>query len=55
MKERPGYRPDERIGPFRLLDEPKTIENGCLTQKLCLRRNVVMERYQGIVNEMFEG
>lgn len=54
VKERPGYRPDERIGPFRLLDEPFTIENGCLTQKLSLRRNVVMERYQGIVNEMFE-
>jgi long-chain acyl-CoA synthetase len=55
VKERPGYRPDERIGPFRLLDKPFTIENGCLTQKLSLRRNVVMERYQGIVNEMFEG
>ncbi len=55
VKERSGYRPDERIGPFRLLDEPFTVENGCLTQKLSLRRNVVMERYQGIVNEMFEG
>lgn len=55
VKERPGYRPDERIGPFRLLDEPFTIENGCLTQKLSLRRNVVMERYQDIVNQMFEG
>jgi long-chain acyl-CoA synthetase len=55
VKERPGYRPDERIGSFLLLDEPFTIENGCLTQKLSLRRNVVMERYQGIVNEMFKG
>lgn len=55
VKERPGYRPDERIGPFRLLNEPFTIENGCLTEKLSLRRNIVMERYQGIVNEMFEG
>lgn len=32
VKERPGFRPDERIGAFRLLDEPFTVENGCLTQ-----------------------
>lgn len=54
VTERPGYRPDERIGPFRLLDEPFTVDNGCLTQKLSLRRNVVLERYQDVVNEMFD-
>lgn len=53
VKERPGFRADERIGAFRLLDEPFTVENGCLTQKLSLRRNVVIERYQNIVNDMF--
>ncbi|MBW4622801.1 MAG: AMP-binding protein [Cyanosarcina radialis HA8281-LM2] len=53
VKERPVYRPHERIGTFRLLEEPFTIENGCLTQKLSLRRNIVMERYQAIENEMF--
>lgn len=55
VKERPGYRPNQRIGVFYLLDESFTIENGCLTQKLSLRRNVVMERYQDIVIEMFAG
>lgn len=53
VKERPGYRPDDRIGTFRLLSEPFSIENGFLTQTLKIRRNVVMERYQGMIDEMF--
>jgi long-chain acyl-CoA synthetase len=53
VKERPGYRADDRIGPFRLLSEPFTIENGFLTQTLKIRRNVVMDHYQGMINEMF--
>ena len=53
IKERPGYRLDDRIGNFRLLAEPFSIENGLLTQTLKIRRNVVMERYQGMIDEMF--
>ncbi|MCU0547840.1 MAG: AMP-binding protein [Leptolyngbya sp. Prado105] len=53
VKERPGYRPDDRIGTFRLLSEPFSMENGLLTQTLKIRRNVVMERYQGMIDEMF--
>jgi long-chain acyl-CoA synthetase len=53
VKERPGYRADDRIGPFRLLDQPFSVDNGCLTQTLKIRRNVVMDRYQGMINEMF--
>ncbi len=53
VKDRPGYRPDDRIGPIRLIVEPFTIENGLLTQTLKMRRNVVMDRYQGIIDEMF--
>lgn len=53
VKGRPGYRPDERIGIFRLLGEPFTIENGFLTQTLKIKRNVVMDHYQGMINEMF--
>ncbi|WP_254722046.1 AMP-binding protein [Kovacikia minuta] len=53
VQNRPGYRIDDRIGPFRLLSEPFTIENGLLTQTLKIRRNVVMDRYQGMINEMF--
>ena len=53
VKNRPGFRPDDRIGPFRLIAEPFAIENGLLTQTLKIRRNVVMDRYQGMINEMF--
>ncbi|HEY9617449.1 MAG TPA: AMP-binding protein, partial [Microcoleaceae cyanobacterium] len=52
-QSRSGYRLDDRIGPFSLLQEPFTIENGLLTQTLKIRRNVVMERYQGMINDMF--
>lgn len=53
VKERPGYRPDDRIGAFKLLPEPFTIENGLLTQTLKVRRNVVTDRYADIINELF--
>lgn len=55
VQQRPGYRPDDRIGVFRLLTEPMTVENGMLTQTLKVRRNIVMEHYQGMINEMFMG
>jgi long-chain acyl-CoA synthetase len=53
VQTRPGYRPDERIGPFRLLSEPFSIDNGMMTQTLKIRRNVVMEHYQAMINDMF--
>jgi len=53
VKNRPGYRPDDRIGPFRLLLEPFTIENGMLTQTLKVKRNVVMDYYRKTIDEMF--
>lgn len=54
VKNRPGYRPDDRIGPFRLILEPFSLENGLLTQTLKIRRTVVMERYHDMINGMFE-
>ncbi len=53
VKDRPGYRSDDRIVTFRLLSEPFSVENGLLTQKLSLKRHVVMERYRDTINEMF--
>jgi len=53
VKDRPGYRPDDRIGPFRLILEPFSIENGLLTQTLKVKRSVVMERYRGMIDAMF--
>ena len=53
VKNRPGYRADDRIVCFRLLTEPMTIENGMLTQTLKIRRPVVTERYRVMIDEMF--
>ncbi|MBF2098647.1 MAG: long-chain fatty acid--CoA ligase, partial [Gloeomargaritaceae cyanobacterium C42_A2020_066] len=52
-QQRANVRPYEQIGPFRLLEEPFSLENGLLTQTLKVKRNVVMERYQAMINEMF--
>jgi long-chain acyl-CoA synthetase len=54
VKNRPGYRTDDRIGPFKLILEPFSIENGMMTQTLKIRRPVVMERYHDMINGMFE-
>jgi len=53
VKNRPGYRPDDRIGPFRLIREPFSIENGMMTQTLKIKRPVVTERYRDIIDGMF--
>jgi long-chain acyl-CoA synthetase len=53
VKNRPGYRVDDRIATIKLIAEPFSIENGLLTQTLKIRRPVVMERYHAMINEMF--
>jgi long-chain acyl-CoA synthetase len=53
VKDRPGYRPDDRIGPFRLLTTPFSIENGMMTQTLKIKRPVVVERYRDMIDGMF--
>jgi len=53
VKNRPGYRPDDRISSFRLILEPFSIENGMMTQTLKIKRSVVQERYQDLINQMY--
>jgi long-chain acyl-CoA synthetase len=53
VKNRPGYRPDDRIGPFSLLSEPFSMENGMLTQTLKMKRPVITERYGDRIDKMF--
>jgi long-chain acyl-CoA synthetase len=53
VRNRPGYRRDDEIIVFEIISEPFTIENGLLTQTLKIRRNVVTDRYQGVISKMF--
>lgn len=53
VQNRPGYRPDDRIGPFRLIQEPFSQENGLMTQTLKVRRHVVAERYRNLIDGMY--
>ncbi len=53
ISSRPGYRSDERVGPFALLEEPFTIENGLLTQTLKVKRVKVRDRYQETIDALY--
>jgi long-chain acyl-CoA synthetase len=53
VKNRPGYSRNDRIGPFQLLLEPFSTDNGMMTQTLKIKRHVVMERYQDLIKAMF--
>jgi long-chain acyl-CoA synthetase len=53
VKDRPGYRPDDRIGPFCLIETPFSIEDGTMTQTLKIKRPVVAARYRDMIDEMF--
>ncbi|MDF5734640.1 MULTISPECIES: AMP-dependent synthetase/ligase [unclassified Nostoc] len=53
VQNRPGFRPDDRIGTFKLILEQFSIENGLMTQTLKVRRHVVTERYRDIIDGMF--
>ena len=54
VKNRPGYRPDDRVTVFELLSEPFSMANGQLTQTLKIRRPVVSAYYESLIQAMFE-
>lgn len=53
VKNRPGYRPDDRIAVFELILEPFSIANGMMTQTLKVKRPVVTNHYQDMIDAMF--
>ncbi|MEH2236767.1 AMP-dependent synthetase/ligase [Nostoc sp.] len=53
VQNRPGFRPDDRIGTFKLILEQFSIENGLMTQTLKVRRHIVTDRYRDIIDGMF--
>ena len=53
VRNRPGYRVDDRIVRFKLILEPFSKENGMMTQTLKIRRHVVVEHYHDTIEQMF--
>lgn len=54
VQNRPGYSRNDRIGPFRLLLEPFSIENGMMTQTLKLKRHTIVNGYKDLIEQMFD-
>jgi len=50
---RPGYRSDDQIRTFALLEEPFTVENGLLTQTMKVKKNQVGDRYRETIDGLF--
>jgi long-chain acyl-CoA synthetase len=53
VANRPGYRADDRVALFKLLEEPFSVENGLLTQTLKVKRNQVSDRYRETIDALF--
>ena len=53
VKNRPGYRADDRIADFRFVSEPFSQENGTMTQTFKVKRPQVRDKYQHLIDEMF--
>lgn len=53
IKNRPGYRSDDRISTFKLILEPFSIDNGMMTQTMKIKRPVVRKHYQNEIDTMF--
>ena len=53
IKNRPGYRADDRISSFRFVVEPFSKENGLMTQTLKLKRPQVRAKYQSLIYEIY--
>lgn len=53
LTEDAGFRRIDRVGPFSIITEPFTQENGMMTATLKLRRHVIAERYADTISALF--
>lgn len=53
VKNRPGYRADDRIATFRFITQPFSQENSTMTQTFKIKRPQIREKYQSLIDEMF--
>ena len=54
ISSRPNFRPFERLGDIRFVDDGFTIENGLMTFTAKIRKNVVFDKYEKLINEMYK-
>jgi long-chain acyl-CoA synthetase len=47
------FAPYERVGRFKLLHEPFSIQNGMLTNTLKVRRNMLIEQFKSDIDDMY--
>jgi len=48
-----GCRPTDRVATLQVLADALTPDNGMLTQTMKLRRHVIAEHYQGVIEQLF--
>ena len=53
VRNRPGYKTDDRITDFRFIIEPFSQANGLMTQTFKIKRPQVREQYQHLIDEIF--
>ena len=53
VKNRPGYRADDRITTFHLIPKPFSQANGMMTQTFKIKRPIIREKYQTLIEKMF--
>ncbi|MGN7723581.1 AMP-dependent synthetase/ligase [Chitinophaga sp. 22620] len=50
-----GFNHVEQVKKFRLMPHEWGVETGEMTPKLSLKRKAILEKYKGVVDEMYEG
>ena len=53
VKNRPGYRADDRIADFRFITEPFSQENGTMTQTFKVKRPQVRDKYLNLIQSIY--
>ncbi|MDJ0594143.1 MAG: AMP-binding protein [Pleurocapsa sp. MO_226.B13] len=53
VKNRPGYKTDDRITDFRFIVEPFSQANGLMTQTFKIKRPQIRAKYQNAIDEIF--
>ena len=53
VQDRPGYRSDDRISSFRFILEHFSQDNGLMTQTFKIKRPQVKDKYQDLINQIY--